>query len=94
MLAPRIPYSGHRGDTTRGYDIARSLGQAHEVMLACLAESNADRVRVDALAEIVGRVEFARVFMPRTRRKGFVALTCLLLQSAVRNQPNSARTPA
>jgi sugar transferase (PEP-CTERM/EpsH1 system associated) len=74
MLAHRIPYPPHTGDKIRAYHIARYLARRHEVTLAFLVDEAADLGGVHPLQEMVGRVEFARLWKPWSLCKGLVGL--------------------
>jgi sugar transferase (PEP-CTERM/EpsH1 system associated) len=74
MLAHRIPYPPYTGDKTRAYHIARHLARRHELDLAFLVDDPADMAGVDALRELVGHVEFARIWRPWSLIKGLGGL--------------------
>lgn len=74
MLAHRIPYPPYTGDKTRAYHIARHLARRHEVTLAFFVDDRADLSGVDALRQLVGRVEFARMWKPWNLLKGVVGM--------------------
>jgi sugar transferase (PEP-CTERM/EpsH1 system associated) len=70
MLAHRIPYPPYTGDKTRAYHIARYLARRHALDLAFFVDDRADMAGVDALRELVGHVEFARIWKPWSLVKG------------------------
>jgi sugar transferase (PEP-CTERM/EpsH1 system associated) len=74
MLAHRIPYPPHTGDKIRAYHIARYLARRHEVTLAFLVDEATDLSGVQPLQEMVGRVEFARIWKPWSLCKGLASL--------------------
>ena len=70
MLAHRIPYPPYTGDKTRAYHIARHLARRHELDLAFFVDDHADLGGVDALRQLVGHVQFARIWKPWSLLKG------------------------
>ncbi len=74
MLAHRIPYPPHTGDTVRAYHIARYLAQRHELTLACLVGDPSDWQGVEALRDQVGPLEFANRWKPWGTLKGLPGL--------------------
>ena len=74
MLAHRIPYPPHTGDKTRAYHIARHLSRRHELTLAFLVDKVGDLAGVQPLRDLVGQVEFARLWRPWSLLKGFGGL--------------------
>jgi sugar transferase (PEP-CTERM/EpsH1 system associated) len=70
MLAHRIPYPPYTGDKTRAYHIARYLARRHELDLAFFIDDRADMAGVEELRQLVGRVEFARIWKPWNLLKG------------------------
>ncbi len=74
MLAHRIPYPPYTGDKTRAYHIARYLARRHEVTLGFFVDDRADMAGVDALRQMVGRVEFGRMWRPWSVLKGVTGM--------------------
>lgn len=74
MLAHRIPYPPHTGDKIRAYHIARHLGRRHRLTLAFLVDNPGDLAGVQPLRQMVGQVEFARLWKPWSLLKGLTGL--------------------
>lgn len=70
MLAHRIPYPPYTGDKTRAYHIARYLARHHRLDLAFFVDDRADMAGVETLRQLVGGVEFARMWKPWHLLKG------------------------
>jgi sugar transferase (PEP-CTERM/EpsH1 system associated) len=74
MLAHRIPYPPHTGDKTRAFHIARHLARHHDLTLAFLVDERADLNGIAPLGDVVGEIEFARLWKPWSLVKGVAGL--------------------
>lgn len=74
MLAHRIPYPPHTGDKTRAFHIARYLARRHDLSLGFLVDDRRDVQEIEPLREVIGEVEFGRLWKPWSRLKGGAAL--------------------
>ncbi len=74
MLAHRIPYPPHTGDKTRAYHIARYLAGRHDLTLAFLVDERKDLAGLLPLRDVIGHLEFARLWKPWSLLKGLTGL--------------------
>lgn len=74
MLAHRIPYPPHTGDKVRAYHVARHLARHHDVTLGFLVDDGNDLAGLGAMRQVVGDLEYARLWKPWSVLKGLGAM--------------------
>src|SRR5262245_19224739 len=73
-LAQRVPYPPDRGDKIITFNQVRHLAQKHEVIVACLAEDDADLENAQRLRSLVAEVHAVRISPWRARLRALMSL--------------------
>jgi len=73
-LAQRVPFPPDRGDKIVTFNQVRHLAQKHEVIVACLAEDDADLDNARQLRSIVADVHAVRISPWRARLRALLSL--------------------
>src|SRR5215468_5931256 len=73
-LAQRVPYPPDRGDKITTYHEVYHLSKKHEVVVACLADGEADLVNVLPLKHFVSAVDAVPVRSTQAKMRGLATL--------------------